>query len=267
MAPQHRFYSQNGEDYYLWSVLGRPLAGFFVEVGAFDGVYLSNTYALEQMGWKGVCVEPHPRFFPICQQNRPNSDCVHAACVGSANVSEVELVAEHLGIYSGVAVADQTLHTKYAALHKQLQVERINVPARTLDAILSKAEASCVDLMSVDTEGTELDVLDGLDFARYGPRLLLVEANTVDEAEATQRYLAERGYSQLRRLGKVNYAFARDDALLRTARQVVIDCELEPLKHPDGTEATARRYRERRVLREQRPGGLWSRLWRRLAGD
>ena len=51
-AASPRFFSQNGEDHFAHSVLGRPSSGFFVEVGAFDGVFLSGTYAFELLGWR-----------------------------------------------------------------------------------------------------------------------------------------------------------------------------------------------------------------------
>ena len=64
ISVDHLYKAQFGEDRILWQVFRRRPSGYFIEVGAYDGVTLSNTYFLEQMGWCGLLVEP---ILPLCQ--------------------------------------------------------------------------------------------------------------------------------------------------------------------------------------------------------
>src|SRR6185436_1324363 len=71
--------SQNGEDVLLWEFFERTRKGFYVDVGAYDGVGFSNTYFFEAIGWTGVLVEAAPELFARCVAARPYSVVVHAA--------------------------------------------------------------------------------------------------------------------------------------------------------------------------------------------
>lgn len=244
-----RFYSQNGEDYFAWSVLGRPRSGFFVEVGAFNGVFVSGTYAFEMLGWRGICIEPHPRYFPLCKANRPNAACIHAACVGNGGPAEIEFFAESLGLYSGIGVDRASMEAKYASLGKEVSYEVVKVPARTLGAILEECNAPRVDVMTVDTEGSELEVLGSVDLDRYAPKVLIIEAMAGAEW-GVKRAMRARGFTFLRRIGRVNLAFSSDPAVIEASRGFRIDCTLEAHVHPDGISSTGMRYRQPRSIRE-----------------
>ena len=63
-----KYYSQAGQDQWVHNIVGDK--GFFVDIGAYDGVQTSNTYALELLGWDGICVEGHPLYFAACQKQR-----------------------------------------------------------------------------------------------------------------------------------------------------------------------------------------------------
>jgi hypothetical protein len=79
---RNSFYSQNGEDYLLSQFFNLKNDGFFIDIGAFDGIHLSNSYTFEKKGWRGICVEANPKYFEICKENRPKSICLNLACVG-----------------------------------------------------------------------------------------------------------------------------------------------------------------------------------------
>jgi len=245
-----QFFSQNGEDWYAWTILGRPRTGLVVEVGAFDGVYLSNSHGLERIGWQAICVEPHPEFIEHCRRNRPLARCIHAACVGDPASREIDFTADGLGVYSGVRVCSEDLERKYAAVGQDVRVRTVRVPAVTLGAILEGAAAPGIDFLSIDTEGNELEVLSGLDFSKHRPTVIIAEANHGPGAASLKRAMQDRGYVFLRRIGNVNYAFTCDRAVARRARHVSLRCDLEPLTHPNGIASTANRYRGRRRIRE-----------------
>lgn len=83
--------SQHGEDLILWEFFGGRRHGFFVEVGAYNGVSFSNTYLLEAVGWGGILVEANPERFEECVKARPYSRCVQAAIVGEGGRKHISL--------------------------------------------------------------------------------------------------------------------------------------------------------------------------------
>jgi hypothetical protein len=85
-----RFLAQYGEDVLAWEILGRPLNGTYIEIGANDGVTYSVSYALECMGWRGLLVEAHPDLAEECRAQRPGSLVVHAAC-GRAGAESITM--------------------------------------------------------------------------------------------------------------------------------------------------------------------------------
>jgi len=67
------FYARYGEDRYLWELFGGKSEGFYIDVGAGNGLAGSVSYAFERAGWRGMCVEPHPQLYLECLRHRPRS--------------------------------------------------------------------------------------------------------------------------------------------------------------------------------------------------
>lgn len=164
--------------------------GFFVEAGANDGYQLSNTYYFEKMrGWDGVLVEPVPTLAAECRRNR-RARVVEAALVAAAAPGDtVEL--HFAGLMSTVAGAMGDAAATADHVAKGLAVQglsasyRLRVSARTLTAILDEAGVTReIDLLSLDVEGGEAAALRGLDFERYAPRFICVEARARGEIDA-----------------------------------------------------------------------------------
>lgn len=246
MSPEpRRYFSQNGEDYLLWAVLGDRTDGFYVDVGAFDGVYLSNSYSFELAGWRGVCIEPLPAFYERCRAARPGAACVHAACVADPAVQHVELYVEEMGLLSGLdPEREAELRERYERRGLEWKgFERVQVPAFALTAILEQhaPAGTAIDFISVDVEGAELDVLRGLDLDRYAPRLLVIEANTLEAERILTDFLGAAGFHRARRVGE-NVVFCRDRGDVQRAREVAVDCRLEPMTHPLGGDWTIPGY-------------------------
>jgi FkbM family methyltransferase len=247
-----QFYSQHGEDYLLWQVLGVERShGYFVDVGAFDGIHLSNSYSFERAGWSGICVEAHPGFFPHLQANRPGSRCVHAACVENTAAGTAAFLTEPLGLLSGIK-ADKTsgMERRYANRGMTFPgFTRIEVPSMTLTGILREANAPRhMDFLSLDVEGTEPQVLAALDQAEFAFRIIVTEANTAEGLAETRGLLEARGYVFARSLG-VNHVFASNKEDARNAASTRIDCRIEDVLHPLGEQATHPAARGR-IIRE-----------------
>jgi FkbM family methyltransferase len=164
--------------------------GFFVEVGANDPFQLSQTWHLEKLGWTGVLIEPQPEL---------------AAKLVSAREAMVFAVAcstpQNAGRTMPLHVAGPLSSLVRDRMAAGARPERtIEVPVRTLDDILVRASApSPFELLSVDVEGHEPEVLQGFDFVRWRPQLIIVEDHVEDLT--THWFLQSNGYRLLRRVG------------------------------------------------------------------
>ncbi|UCC30539.1 MAG: FkbM family methyltransferase [Phycisphaerales bacterium] len=221
ISVEHLYKAQFGEDRVLWQVFRRRSTGYFIEVGAYDGVTLSNTYFLEQMGWCGLLVEP---ILPLCRKAaaiRPRSRVVHAACSRKGSHGTATFtVTQNVPVLSFLK-ADQGHVDR--CLREGAQLVEIEVPVTSLDDILLQERKKPtpigspwvpnvgwrIDLVSIDTEGCELDVLDGFDVARFRPRILVIE-NDREAGQAIKPYLSERGYHKFHRQ-KINDFYVRAD--------------------------------------------------------
>lgn len=164
--------------------------GFFVEVGANDPYERSQTWHLEKLGWTGVLIEPQPEL---------------AARLVSARTAMVFAVAcsspENAGRAMQLHVAGPLSSLDRDQMAPGAKPECvIDVPVRVLDDILVQASApSPIDFLSIDVEGHELDVLQGFDFARWRPRLILLEDHVSDLSK--HNFLQSCGYRLVRRVG------------------------------------------------------------------
>ena len=218
---QHLYTAQFGEDRILWQVFRQRVGGYFIEVGAYDGVTLSNTYFLEQMGWCGLLIEP---IAPLCQKAaaaRPRSKVVHAACSkpGSRGTAKFT-VAQNVPVLSFLQ-ADQDHVDR--CIREGAQLVEIEVPLMTLDDIVVQERRDPaphggpwapgggwrIDLVSIDTEGCELDVLEGFNLERFKPRVLVIE-NDRPAGSQIEPYLQARGYRKFHRQ-KINDFYVRAD--------------------------------------------------------
>ncbi|MCC6680074.1 MAG: FkbM family methyltransferase [Phycisphaeraceae bacterium] len=217
------FYSQHGEDIIALQAIGKSRGPrYFVEVGVIDGRRFSNTLALEQQGWRGLCIEAHPRFVDLVRRNRPGSTVIHAAASAPATGSggTLPFYADPRGDLSSLIARDEReLKQRFGGDFRGL--ERIEVPVRTLDDMLYAADAPRgMEVVSIDVEGAELSVLAGFNLSYWRPRMLIVEADDAMALAKLTYAMCSRGYRPARRVG-VNAIFCRNriDALrVRLAR-------------------------------------------------
>jgi FkbM family methyltransferase len=169
--------------------------GNCVEVGAANGTRGSNTLYFEKKGWRALCIEPNPEYYKLVEETR--KEAVQYAC-GKENASEVMFTVYDIGrnnIMSSISglEPDQRLVADHEGRGLINDTYEIPVEVRTLDSILEDADIGTnIDFISIDTEGTELDVLKGLNLKRWNVSLLVIEDNYDDGQIET--YLNAFGY-------------------------------------------------------------------------
>ena len=168
----NQYWSQHREDRWIVEHLELPEKGVFVEVGAYDGIELSNTYHFEQKGWTGLCIEADPRQWHKLLLNR-TCDKFFGAAGPCGNVEFGMMdIPSHSGIGRGGA--------------------SIKVPSLPLGVLLDSYKIRHVDILSLDTEGTELDVWESGLFRTHlpYPRIVIIEWETAGLPPAKDAIMA-----------------------------------------------------------------------------
>lgn len=186
-------YSQLGQDLDVLKLYSNktPL-GTFIEIGASDGKTLSNTYLLEQLGWKGICVEPIPEKFELLQKNRSSINVNKA--VYNVSGQDIKFTVALSSLYSGITSEIDTHHSV------KNTGNTISVKTITLnDLIRESGLPNFIEYLSLDTEGSEYEILKALDFSTYRFGTIHVEHNyNIVKRRQIRSLLTSNGYIFLR---------------------------------------------------------------------
>ncbi len=206
------FHSQTNQDRYLYKTFFRSkMGGTFLDIGAYDGVHLSNTLFFEtELGWKGLCIEPHPRAFRELVKNR-SATCVCCAIGPDHGEAEFSLVEGALEpeMLSGLTVFYDSSHMKRfraEAEQAQAQLKTIQVQMAPLRDILQVHGITHVDYCSIDVEGAEMAVLESIDFDEVTIDVFTVENNF--GTNGVRHFMMDNGYRKYADLG-VDEVFVR----------------------------------------------------------
>lgn len=185
--------SQLRQDLFVLSVLNFKRDGFFVEFGAADGVYLSNSWLLEQQfGWQGILAEPARQFKPRLEINR--TCIIDSRCVWSQSgesLSFCETVDAHLSTLQQYSEGDM-----HAEARKQQTVYQVNTIS--LNDLLREHKAPhSPDFLSIDTEGSEWQILQTLDFNRWSFKVICCEHNFGPQREKIHELLVAKNYRRV----------------------------------------------------------------------
>lgn len=185
--------SEIGQDkWVLFGMFPGVTDGFFLDVGSGHGTIGSNTKALEERGWRGVCVDP----FPTHMEGRT---CVMEKAVVSSSAGQVVKFHTHSGL-GGIA---DTLGKWKDEAAKSPAVE---LTTHTLGELLARTNApSYIHFLSLDIEGAELEALKGVPFDKYRFGAMAIEHNE-EEPKRTDliKFLEEKGYQRV-------HTFKQDD--------------------------------------------------------
>jgi FkbM family methyltransferase len=170
-------YGYKAEDRLIESLL-KPIItenGFYVDIGCNDPRFLSNTFLLYRRGWRGICVDPNEKLIKKHKNIRPKDQAI------CAFVSDIEMEVEYVQLDNDTLSTADPEHIKHAldSGHKITSSRKIRSLGLTKILDQLKTPAS-FDLLSVDAEGNDLKVLKSLDFEKYSPKLVVVEADDFD---------------------------------------------------------------------------------------
>ena len=181
-------YSQMQEDLYIDGLLNRKRKGFYVDVGAFDPERFSNTKRFYIRGWRGINIEPDPRNIKKFQKERPRDINLNMG-IGTR--------PRRAYFYRFLPDTLSTFSMKEAVKNKESGfrfVGKVKVAILSLSIVLEKyCKKGKIDLLSVDAEGTDLDVHRSNNWEKFRPRVICVETK---RQEKIKRYLLAASYRE-----------------------------------------------------------------------
>lgn len=175
--------SQAGQEYWVASMLNFKEKGFFVDIGAHDGVFLSNTYGLEsQLQWSGICIEADKNRYNKLQNNRYSKN----VCIATRN-------------YKGFCEFNPNATDGFV----EADSKDGKTPCDTLDNILTNNNApKHIDYISLDIEGLEYEVLSSFNFKNWDVNLWTIEHNAYldggKEKEKIYQIMTKNGYKRIK---------------------------------------------------------------------
>ena len=186
----HGSTSQLFQEMFVAWHLGEKRHGYFVEFGATNGIDLSNTWLLEnKYQWHGILAEPARIWHEPLRRNR--ACIVDRRCVWEKSGAEImfnETSSPELSTVDAFSASDN--HARFREDGNRYAVSTISLS----DLLAEHGAPNEIDYLSIDTEGSELNILRAFDFARYRIGLITVEHNFTPAREQIHALLASKGY-------------------------------------------------------------------------
>ena len=161
-----------------------------VDVGANDGFYGSNSFPFVARGWRSILVEPHPKVFAKLQnlhRSRPNVTCLNIACAEKSGTFPLYVGND------GEAPSTSTLSDDPELLKTRTQGTIMVRVERLADVLATQQIPQDFGLLTIDAECMDLEVLQGLDFSRWRPRVIITE-DYPPKFPAKSELLGRNGY-------------------------------------------------------------------------
>ena len=185
--------SQLRQDVFVLTETNYKREGFFVEFGATNGIYLSNTYLLEtEYAWKGILAEPAKVWSGNIRENRPNSS-IETLCVWKDSISTLVFNETELAELSTVdTFSENDMHKDSRLNGKKYEVKTISL----VDLLKKHNAPKNIDYLSIDTEGSEYEILSSFDFNEYNIQIITVEHNNTSQRALIFSLLSSHGYTR-----------------------------------------------------------------------
>ena len=207
-------YSQYEQDKFVDIYFKKKDNGFFLDIGAHDGISFSNSYFFEkERGWSGICIEPNPDVFVLLNKNRLSRN--YKVCISDTEGSVVfRKIVGYSEMLSGILEFMDQKHidrindecAKYNSTFEDIKVE-----SRNLNAILKSDNIKHIDYLSIDTEGAESKIIKSIDLDEINIEFLTVENN--DSSDELRLYLKGKGYECIKSF--------TDDFFIKTNRSLL----------------------------------------------
>ena len=211
------FKSQLLQDVFASFIVGDLFDKTFLEFCATDGISLSNSYMLEKnLGWTGVLAAPSPQWHLELKKNRPNTTII-TDCIWKCSGEKLDFFMSDIGIYS--SLNDYKLHDASSKPEQtQARIKNgkiIEVHSISLNDLMEKTfNGKAPSYLSIDTEGSEYEILNSLNFEKYQPFVFTIEHNYSNLQSKIDELMISNGYVRVfRKLTTFDAWYVRIDAI------------------------------------------------------
>lgn len=185
-----KFYSQQNEDKYLLKLfkIEDVQNGTYLEVGAYDGIYFSNTLFLQnEFGFSGILIEPQQTLFKELTKNRPLNFLVNSA-ISNSEETQVSFIGNNLE--AGISSLFLMNHERFPACKSYM------VDNKKMKTVIQDSNLKYIDVMFIDTEGSEFEIIKSINFS-FPISLIVVEAHkeNMEEDKLLKEILNDNGFN------------------------------------------------------------------------
>lgn len=198
--PLKNIKSQLYQDVFASFIIGNKFEKTFLEFGATDGLELSNSYMLENSdSWKGVLSEPSPQWHELLKKNRENTKII-TKCIWSESGKKLDFFMSDVGVLSTInefvesdksSMPGNTLERKKSG--KVISVETISLN----DVIKEYFNNAAPSYISIDTEGSEYEILKSFSLDVYRPKVFTIEHNFTDYQNKIDQLMNSQNYTRI----------------------------------------------------------------------
>lgn len=196
------YYSEAGLDKFIRETFYPDYfyKGTMIEVGAGPPAFISMSKHFRDNGWRCICIEPNPNF--VKQHIEHRNEIYEYAC--SNIIGESEFKISYMDDDGTPADTDGVSYSAIDFKHfwrpEHLRLEKIKVKVITLNSLLEQLQINKVDYISIDVEGWEIEVLEGIDLVKYSPTIISTECLTQEETFKIEAYLTKFNYRKIKRI-------------------------------------------------------------------
>lgn len=195
-----RYSSQAGQDKIIKDIFfNNKRNGFFVEIGAYDGIDGSNCYHFERyLNWDGIAIEPSNIQFEKLQKNRRCKLMNYAVSEESKEVEFIDVI-EGLTQMSGINNSFFERNKNIILNNRESKTRSINIKTITFDQVVPKNTK--IDYLSIDIEGGEMALVNSINYNDYDIKVITVE-NNVPETQNFKNFFESKNFLYFDRVGQ-----------------------------------------------------------------
>lgn len=189
--------SQLLQDAFAAFIIRDKYSKTFLEFGATDGISLSNSHMLEShFGWTGILAEPSPQWHYELKKNRPNTEIL-TECIWKSSGEKLDFFVSDIGVLSTLSdfkesdISSMPGNTERRVKNgKTIKVDTISIN----DVMEKNFNGQAPSYISIDTEGSEYEILKSFDFEKYQPVVFTIEHNFTNLQDKIDNLMISKGY-------------------------------------------------------------------------